>query len=478
MAVLSELKPEKVFRYFEEICRIPHGSGNTKELSDWLADFAKARGLEYHQDALNDIIIIKEATKGYENSEPVVLQGHMDMVCDKTADCTKDMAREGLDLAVDGDVIYAVNTTLGGDDGIAVAYMLALLDDDSLEHPRLETVFTVDEETGLYGAEAIDVSPLRGKRFINLDSEDEGILTVGCAGGVSAIAEIPLARETYEGQAFSIALSGFIGGHSGMEIIKGQENALKVLGRLLFELQEKAAARIVTVEGGVADNVIPVSANAVIVSPDGKTVRALCDEYRAVFAHEFKVDPDFKLSISETDGAQAPFDAASSQKAIAYLCASPNGIQKMTFGIDGLPQTSLSLGILRTKEDRVEYTFCIRSSVDSECEMIARRLESLVKAMGGSIRREGAYPGWEFRMDSPLRDLVCEVYKEQSGRDMRIEAIHAGLECGFFAGKMPGLDCVSIGPDVRDVHTPNEKLYIGSVQRTWDLLVGVLARMK
>lgn len=478
MAVLSELKPEKVFRYFEEICRIPHGSGNTKELSDWLAEFAKTRGLEYYQDELNDIIIIKEATKGYENSEPVVLQGHMDMVCDKTADCTKDMDREGLDLAVDGDVIYAVNTTLGGDDGIAVAYMLALLDDDSLEHPRLETVFTVDEETGLYGAEAIDVSPLKGKRFINLDSEDEGILTVGCAGGVSAIAEIPLARKAYEGQAFSIALSGFIGGHSGMEIIKGQENALKVLGRLLFELNEKAAARIVTIEGGVADNVIPVSAKAVIVSPKGETVRALCDKYSAVFAHEFKVDPDFKLSISETDAAQAPFDAASSQKAIAYLCASPNGIQKMTFGIDGLPQTSLSLGILRTKEDRVEYTFCIRSSVDSECEMIARRLESLVKVMGGSIRREGAYPGWEFRMDSPLRDLVCKVYKEQSSRDMVIEAIHAGLECGFFAGKMPGLDCVSIGPDVRDVHTPNEKLYIGSVQRTWDLLVGVLARMK
>ena len=204
--------------------------------------------------------------------------------------------------------------------------MLALLDDDSLEHPRLETVFTVDEETGLYGAEAIDVSPLKGKRFINLDSEDEGILTVGCAGGVSAIADIPLARKAYEGQAFSIALSGFIGGHSGMEIIKGQENALKVLGRLLFELNEKAAARIVTIEGGVADNVIPVSAKAVIVSPKGETVRALCDKYSAVFAHEFKVDPDFKLSISETDAAQAPFDAASSQKTIAYLCASPNGI--------------------------------------------------------------------------------------------------------------------------------------------------------
>lgn len=478
MAILEGLKPEKVFQYFEAICQIPHGSGNTKMLSDWMVDFAKARGLEYYQDELNDMIIIKEATPGYEESEPVIIQGHMDMVCDKVADCTKDMSKEGVDLVVDGDIISADGTTLGGDDGVAVAFMLAILDDETIKHPRVECVFTVDEETGLYGAEGIDVSPLKGKRFINIDSEDEGILTVGCAGGVSAIATLPVTREAYDGQAFKLDVSGFIGGHSGTDITKGQENALKVIGRLLFELQEQAGARIVSIDGGVADNVIPVTASAVLISPDGDKVRSLCDEYRGIFTHEFKVDPDFKMTLTETTAQALPLDAFSGQKALAYLCGAPNGIEKMTFGIEGLPQTSLSLGILITNEDALEYTFCLRSSVDSEREMLERRLENQIKVLGGSLRKEGQYPGWEYNPDSPLRELVCEVYKKQTGKDMIIEAIHAGLECGFFSGKIPGLDCVSIGPDVKDVHTPNEKLYIGSVQRTWDLVVEVLANMK
>ena len=478
MAVLEGLKPEKVFQYFEAICQIPHGSDNTKELSDWLAAFANERGLECHQDELNNIIIVKEASDGYEAADPVIIQGHMDMVCDKVADCDKDMATEGLDLAIDGDNIYAIGTTLGGDDGIAVAFMLAILDDDSLQHPRVECVFTVDEETGLYGAEGIDVAPLKGKRFLNLDSEDEGIATVGCAGGVTGIAHLPVTREAYDGQAFLVELSGFIGGHSGADIIKGQENAIKVLGRLMFELQEQAGARIVSIEGGVADNVIPVTAKATFISPDGEKVQAVCDEYRGIFEHEFKVDPDFKMTLSETAAEADAFDAVSSQKAIAYLCGTPNGIEKMTFGIDGLPQTSLSLGVLRTEESEVVYTFCIRSAVDTECEMLARRLECQIEALGGTLDREGPYPGWEYSPVSPLRDLICEVYKDQTGKDMVIEAIHAGLECGFFAGKMPGLDCVSIGPDVRDVHTPNETLSISSAQRTWELVVEVLARMK
>ena len=477
MKVLEGLQPEKVFGFFESISQIPHGSGNTRQLSDWLVSFAKERGLEYHQDELGDVIIIKGASAGYEDSEPVILQGHIDMVCNQEDGCGKDMANEGLDLAVDGDTIYAEGTTLGGDDGIAVAYMLAILDDDTLNHPRVEAVFTTDEETGLYGAEAIDVSPLKGRRFINIDSEDEGILTVGCAGGVSAIAELPFTRENYEGQAFEVKLAGFRGGHSGTEIILGQENATKSLGRLLFELEDRAGARLVSIDGGVADNVIPVSASAVIVSPQAEAVQAICDECRKIFAHEFKVDPDFTLTLNQTEAADAPMDEESCRKIIAYLIGTPNGIEKMTVGIDGLPQTSLSLGIVKTLENAVEYTFCIRSAVDSECEMLARRLQSQVSALGGSLRREGPYPGWEYAAVSPLRDLVCEVYRAQCGKDMVIEAIHAGLECGYFAGKMPGLDCVSIGPDLRDVHTPNETMSISSVQRTWNLLVEVLERM-
>ena len=480
MSVLNGYEPAKVLGFFEEICQIPHGSGNTKQLSDWLVDFAKARNLEHYQDELNNVIIIKEASAGYEESEPVILQGHIDMVCNQEESCTKDMATEGLDLAVDGDLLYAEGTTLGGDDGIAAAFMLAMLDDDSLAHPRVEAVFTTEEETGLYGAEAIDVSPLKGKRFINIDSEDEGIVTVGCAGGVTGIGSIPFGREAFDGQAFEVKIFGLRGGHSGTDIIFGQENAAKALGRLLYELQEEAGARIVSLEGGVADNVIPTSASALIVVPSVSAAKAheVFDVCKATFAHEFKVDPDFDMTLSETDCALDPMDADSCQKVLAYLIGTPNGIEKMTHGIDKLPQTSLSLGVLRTLDDAVEYVFCIRSAVDSECEMLARRLECQIKPLGGTLRREGPYPGWEYQADSPLRDLICEVYKEQTGKDMIVEAIHAGLECGYFSGKMPGLDCVSIGPDVNDVHTPNETLSISSTQRTWELVKEVVARMK
>lgn len=480
MSVLNGYEPAKVLGFFEEICQIPHGSGNTKQLSDWLVDFAKARNLEHYQDELNNVIIIKEASAGYEGSEPVILQGHIDMVCNQEESCTKDMATEGLDLAVDGDLLYAEGTTLGGDDGIAAAFMLAMLDDDSLAHPRVEAVFTTEEETGLYGAEAIDVSPLKGKRFINIDSEDEGIVTVGCAGGVTGIGSVPFGREAFDGQAFEVKIFGLRGGHSGTDIIFGQENAAKVLGRLLYELQEETGARIVSLEGGVADNVIPTSASALIVVPSASAAKAheVFDACKATFAHEFKVDPDFDMTLSETDCALDPMDADSCQRVLAYLIGTPNGIEKMTHGIDKLPQTSLSLGVLRTLEDAVEYVFCIRSAVDSECEMLARRLECQIKPLGGTLRREGPYPGWEYQADSPLRDLICEVYKEQTGKDMIVEAIHAGLECGYFSGKMPGLDCVSIGPDVNDVHTPNETLSISSTQRTWELVKEVVARMK
>ncbi|MBR2854206.1 MAG: aminoacyl-histidine dipeptidase [Clostridia bacterium] len=478
MGVLSGLQPERVFSFFEEICGIPHGSGNTRQISNWLAAFARVRNLEFYQDDLGNIIIIKEASSGYEAGEPVILQGHMDMVCNKAAGCTKDMTKEGLDLIVKGDAITADGTTLGGDDGIAAAFLLAILDDDDLPHPRVECVLTVDEEKGLIGAKGLDVSPLKGRRLINIDSEDEGILTVGCAGGVSAISSLPVSREAFQGQVLKIKLAGLAGGHSGADITKGQENALKSLGRVLFEILDRTNARLVRLDGGVADNAIPTCASAVIAVPDAAKVTAICDEYRRIFAHEFKVDPDVDLTVDETETDLQPMDQLSGLRAVAYLIGTPNGIQKMTQSIDHLPQTSLSLGVARTSAAAVEYIFCIRSSVDSEREMLTRRLESQINILGGNLRRDAPYPGWEYNPVSPLRDLICEVYRDQTGKDMIVEAIHAGLECGYFAGKIPGLDCVSIGPDMKAVHTPNETLYIGSVQRTWELVRETLARMK
>lgn len=478
MGVLDGLKPEKVFYYFEEIAKIPHGSDNTKMLSDWMVDFAKERGLEHYQDELNDVIIVKEGTPGYEKSEPVMLQGHMDMVCEKNQGCDKDMTKEGLDLVVEGDVIYAKDTTLGADNGIAVAMMLALLDSEEIPHPRIECIFTVDEETGLYGAEAIDISMLKGKKFINLDSEDEGIATISCAGGATSIGEFKVKREDCQGKTLTIKILGLTGGHSGTEINKGLANGSKLMGRLLFEISQVTETNLIEINGGSADNVITKVCEATIVVKDPDAAKEVCTEFEKTFNHEYRDDPGLTLEVKEGHISQKPMTNDDTNRIVAYTNCTPNGIEKMTAGIPDLPQTSLNLGILNTNNDGVKYVFSVRSSVDSECHMLCQRVKNMTLALGGEYSEEGNYPGWEYTPASPLRDLVCQVYKDQYGKDMVIEAIHAGLECGFFAAKVPGLDCVSIGPDVRDVHTPDEKLYIASTGRVWDMLLEILKRLK
>ena len=349
MAVLDHLEPRGVFYYFEELCAIPHGSYNTKPVSDWLVSFAVERGLEHYQDELNNVIIIKEASAGYENAEPVILQGHMDMVCEQAPDCTKDMAVEGLDLAVEGDTILAKGTTLGGDDGIAVAMMLAALDDDTLRHPRLECVFTVDEEVGMEGAVGLDVTPLKGRRMLNLDSEDEGVFTVSCAGGNLTTCEIPVKRAPYPfagGVCLTIRVEGLLGGHSGAEIHKGRANANVLLGRLLYHVAPNL--RIVSVNGGLKDNAIPVSAAAVICVKDPDFVRVTCGTLEAAFRNEYAVtDPDIRVFV-DAGGEGLPMDWPSTKHIITLLTCCPNGIYAMSPDIPGLVQTSLNLGILAT----------------------------------------------------------------------------------------------------------------------------------
>ena len=478
MAVLEHLEPKRVFSFFEQMCAYPHGSGNTKQVSDWLVSFARERGLEHYQDELNNVIIIKEATAGYENAPAVIMQGHMDMVCEKAPDCTKDMAVEGLDLAVDGDVIYAKGTTLGGDDGIAVAMALAVLDDDSLPHPRVEAVFTVDEETGMYGAVGIDVSPLKGRIMLNMDSEEEGVFTVSCAGGNMSRCEFPVSRAPFVGKALSVTVDGLQGGHSGIEINKGLGNASMLLGRVLCALKKNTGLRIGAVTGGLKDNAIPVKANALVVVEDEAIARRVCEEMGRIFADELCVtDPAVRLSVGDAV-CENPMDEESTRKVVALLTCAPNGVQHMSADIEGLVQTSLNLGILNTSEDSVYASFCVRSSVESQKRMLEDRLASLMELLGGTLEVAGDYPGWQYRQESPLRDLMVEVFTEQYGYAPRIEAIHAGLECGLFAGKLPGLDCVSYGPDLTEIHTFREKMHIASVQRTWALTAEVLRRMK
>ena len=479
MAVLDQLEPKNVFRFFEQMCAIPHGSYNTKAVSDWCVAFAKERGLEHYQDEMNNVILIKEASVGYEEAQPVILQGHLDMVCEKAPGCEKDMAREGLDLAVEGDYIYAEGTTLGGDDGIAVAMALAALDDESLPHPRLEVILTTEEEVGMDGAMALDVSPIRGRKLLNLDSEAEGVFTVSCAGGSMAACGLPVARAPFGGDILRVRVAGLPGGHSGAEIHKGRANANMLLGRLLRAMAAETELRLVSADGGLKDNAIPVAAEAVVAAEDGRKAKAAAERMAACFRTEYRrSDPMLTVTAEEAAAAWLPMDAASTERTLCLLACAPNGVQTMSQDIHGLVQTSLNLGILKTEENAVTASFCIRSSVDSEKEMLKDRLACLLAQLGGRVSFSGEYPGWAYRPDSPLRELMTEVYREQYGREPKVEAIHAGLECGLLAGKLPGLDCVSIGPDLLEIHTPREKMSISSVQRVWAFVREVLKRSK
>ena len=480
MNVLSNLEPKSVFRFFEEMCTIPHGSRNTKAISDWCVAFARERGLEHHQDSHNNVIIIKEATPGYEDAPALILQGHLDMVCEKEPDCSKDMEKEGLDLMVEGDFVTAKGTTLGGDDGIAVAMALAILDADDIPHPRLEAVFTVDEEIGMQGAVAMDVSSLQGRQLLNLDSEEEGVFTVSCAGGNVSACLLPVARAPFQGEGLTVTVSGLRGGHSGTEIHKGRANANMLMGRLLQAMAAATDLRIVAVDGGLKDNAIPVRAQARVVVADASAAQAAAREMGDYFAAEYRVtDPGVAVTVAvETAPAGEAMDDASTGKVLCMLTCLPNGVQVMSADIQGLVQTSLNLGILATEGDTVRASFCVRSSVDSQKEMLKARLGCLMEQLGGCVEFSGDYSGWEYRADSPLRDRMVEVFTEQYGKAPRIEAFHAGVECGIFSGKLPGLDCVSTGPDLLEIHTPREKMSVSSVQRVWKFLLEVLRRSK
>lgn len=479
MSVLSHLEPKGVFTYFEQLCAIPHGSGNTKQVSNWLVAFAQERKLPYWQDELNNVIICKAASSGYEASESVILQGHMDMVCEKAADCTKDMAHEGLDLAVDGDKIYAKGTTLGADDGIAVAIMLALLDDEDLAHPALECIFTVDEEIGMPGAAGIDVSMLQGRRMLNLDSEDEGVFTVSCAGGSMVSCRLPVMRENMEGTVLTVRISGLQGGHSGIEINKGRANANMLMGRVLRAIGQKTETRLICVEGGKKDNVIPNESTAQIVVQDREAAQGTCAAMELAFRNEYAItDSGVRVCVTESESYAAAMNQAATERVICMLNCLPNGIQAMSADIEGLVQTSLNMGILTSSDTEVEAVFSVRSSIASQKEMLWERLACLMEQLGGSTVISGSYPGWQYRKESPLRDLMVEVFTQQYGYAPKIEAIHAGVECGLFADKLPGLDCVSYGPELKEIHTCRERMSLSSVQRVWAMTVEVLRRMK
>lgn len=485
MKILSGLEPERVFFYFEELCAIPHGSANTKQISDYCVAFAKTRGLKYQQDEWNNVIIRKEATDGYEEAPTVILQGHLDMVCEKDPGVSIDFEQEGLRLQVEDGFVFAQGTTLGGDDGIAIAYILAILESDQIPHPSIEAVFTVDEEIGMLGAAAINCEGLQGKRMLNIDSEDEGILLVSCAGGVTASCHLPVMREPEtaqaDGEVLRLVVSGLTGGHSGTEIGKGRANASQVLGRVLFAMKRECSFRLVSVSGGLKDNAIPREAAAeLLISGDIEAAKKVVCDYQDILQREYRItDPGIKLTL-EVGGhrKEGCFNRKTTDNVITALVNLPGGICRMSREIDGLVQTSLNLGILQTNSKEVCFSFSVRSSVKSEKEELVARLTCLMESLGGTVTCSGDYPAWEYRQESPLRDIMVKVFEKQYGRKPEIQAIHAGVECGLFAGKIKDLDCVSFGPDIFDIHTPKERLSIESVERVWRYLLRILKEMK
>lgn len=477
---ITGYQPERLFHFFEDISAIPRGSSNEKAVSDYLVAFAKERGLWYHQDALHNVIIKKPASAGAEDKPAVMLQGHLDMVCEKLAGVDHDFEKDGIDLIVKDGVLTANGTTLGGDNGAAVALMLAVLDDDTLAHPALECVFTTQEETGLTGAAGLDKSLISARTMINLDSEEEGIATVSCAGGMRFTMTRPITRHTASGKLLTIDVSGLLGGHSGTDINKERQNGIILLARLINRVLHETGAQLASFAGGSKDNAIPREVCAVLVCSDADIEKAqsIAEAMAADFAAELvPFEPDFKCTISAQDGAAEVLSEADAKAFISAICLAPNGVRRRNLKQDGFVVTSLNLGVARMDDTTASLVFAPRSSVASLQNYTTDCLYLLAETFGFDCDIAGAYPGWSFAEESPIRDTFIASYRELFDADLKIEAIHAGLECGLFSDALPGLDAIAVGPTIRGCHTPDEYLSLDSFERFYSLLTDVLSRL-
>ncbi len=481
MLKITDLTPNKVFEFFEQISSIPRGSGNTSAVAEYCIEFAKKRKLRAVRDNAGNVVIYADGTKGYEYSEPVILQGHLDMVCEKTADCNIDMAVQGPRLCTDGEYVRADGTTLGGDNGIAVAYILALLDSPNIPHPPIEALLTTDEEIGMIGARELDASLLRGKRLINIDSEEEGVLTVSCAGGVRAYCSLPLnfADSDNNETAYRIDVSGLLGGHSGIDINKHRKNAHLLMGRLLNHIAGTVNFTVADIGGGKKTNVIPQHAFAVLCTAkeNGKDLVHSVEEFSSIISNELAfTEPQVSISCKACTLPKEHTDSGSTRTLIFTLQQIPNGIQSMSPDIPDMVQTSLNMGKLSLAEHNLKMGYLIRSNASTGKQLVVQKLQSFVDYLYGTVVFKNDYPVWEYRAESPLRNNMINAFKEVYGNAPKITSIHAGLECGILSGKIKDIDLISFGPDIENVHTPNERMNVASVERCWNLLVKVLEK--
>lgn len=483
MNILQNLEPKAVFKYFEEISNIPRGSGNEEAISNYLLNFGKSLGLESIQDDALNIIIKKPATKGYENAPIVIIQGHMDMVCEKNKGIEHDFEKDPLKLRIVDDYIYATDTTLGADNGIAVAYAMAILASNDIPHPAIEVLLTTDEETGMSGAMAINKEHLKGKILINLDNEEEGYLLVSCAGGVRSKATLEVTTQDINNKKLiKINISGLKGGHSGMDIIKERGNSNKILGRVLKGLLREVKYNLVTLSGGSKNNAIPREAEAIISvnENDENTVIEVINNWNDIIQNELRAqDPGVKIEgILINSDENKEFTDECTQKVVDLLYIYPNGINTKSTEIEGLVESSTNLGIVSEKNNVVEFDSAIRSSIPSLKEEIVLRSKTIVELLGGKFETTSDYPGWEYNPDSKIREICQKVHKEMYGEEAKIVAIHAGVECGLFNERLGNLDMISFGPNLYDVHTPDEHMSISSVKNCYEYLLEILKSIK
>lgn len=479
--VVSGYEPAALFNFFEDISAIPRPSGKEERVASYLVEFANQRGLSCHRDSSHNVIIKKSGTAGKENNPAIIFQGHTDMVCEKNSDVDFDFLTKGLSLVEEDGFLKATGTTLGADNGIAVALMLTLLDDKTLSHPPLECVFTVQEETGLTGASKLDVTKLSGKTMINLDSEQEDIATVSCAGGMRIRLFKDAQWEPVSGKGIRIKIQGLTGGHSGVDIEKDRANANKLMGRVLGYLAEdRVYFRICEVNGGNKDNAIPRECDCTIFLNDPsyyeqavQILTAIAKELKAEIA---STDPAFTVTISPA----SPTRAMSSNATIALssvLFLAPNGVRYRNYNEGNFVVSSINMGVVKTADNGVTFTFSPRSSVESLQRLNRSELALIAGRYGFAMQVDSYYPGWRYSSESKIRDIFCSCYKEQTGKELKLEAIHAGLECGLFVQKLPDLDVIAVGPNIHDCHTPVERLDLSSCERFYSLICRVLDKM-
>ena len=477
--LIQNRKPASVFRFFEDICAIPHPSYHEEKVADYLCAFAKERGLECYRDSLHNVLIKKPATPDRVNAAPLMFQGHTDMVCVKTAESTIDFMKDGLSLYIDGDFLRAKGTTLGADNGIAVAIMLALLDGALSSHPALECLFTAAEEVGLDGAEGFDYSKISARKMINMDSEDLGIITAGCAGGLRSTLTKECTSVPFAGECLMVTVKGLFGGHSGVDICSGRANANKLMGRLLAKWQKaEGEVHLASINGGSKDNAIASMCQAVIATADApKTIALLQQTAKDISAELVGDDKGFVVVVEPTKAPESMFSATDSLQLIALLAAVDNGVKEMNYNIKGLPEWSRNLGVITTEGNTVELTFSSRSAIESRLDASIDELDAFARITGCTTKHYSRYPGWDYAPVSALRDLYARAYREITGKDAVVDVIHAGLECGIIVSKLPDLDVISVGPDMRDVHSPDERLNLSSVETFWKTIEKLIELM-